>query len=110
MKPKLTFEEIHPLIEHMRLRLNEYQLFIRDDGTYLLDGEPLSDNHLVCILKRDAEAANVVMPTGRARDFVMRNVLSAWRTRLVKVLDRERMRVKLTYEPLNPDVIQQKNP
>ena len=102
MKPKLNFEQVHPLIEHMRVRLNEYQLFIRDDGRYLLDGVPVSDNHIVCILKRDAEAAHVEMPEGRARDFVMRQVLSAWRKRLMTMLDREQMRVKLTYEPTAP--------
>ncbi len=96
MRQKIKFQEVFPLIEHMRLKLNSYELFIRSDGVYLLDGQPISDNHIVCILKRDAENANVPMPKGRVRDFTMRYVLEAWRKRLITALDSDQGRVNLT--------------
>lgn len=99
-------DAVHDLIEHMRTRLNEYELYIHDDGGYWLDNVPLSDNHLVCILKRDLDAAGISGVTGAKRDKVMRNVLGAWRGRLIanKVLEKKnvktRVALRFTNQPM----------
>ena len=101
-------DAVHDLIEGMRVRLNEYELYIHDDGTYFLDGTPLSDNHLCCILKRDIDAAGIKGVTGAKRDKVMRNVLQSWRGRLIAnlVLEQKqvktRVSLKFTNLPLQP--------
>jgi hypothetical protein len=81
---KFTKEEIKPVLEHMRQRLNEYQLHIDSDGVYHLDGVPLSDNHLICILKKDIDRAGITNVTGSRRDFIMRRMLSDWKQRLLQ--------------------------
>jgi hypothetical protein len=97
----VTYPQIETFVQFMRNRLNEYELWVQKDGSFLLAGEPVTDNQLICILKRDAESREIKALEGKPRDYVIKNSLGGWRKRTLahlKTTDKEKIRVKLELE------------